>query len=100
VSLALSPLSLHDALPISTISKLATGLLHHQQWATLRSLTEPGAIEPLVGTPLLADFAGVSADELRAAIREALDASGDSTAALQRSEEHTSELQSPYDLVC
>ena len=56
----------------AAISKLANALLHHQHWATLRTLTEPGALEPLVGTPLLADFAESTATELRAAIGEAV----------------------------
>ena len=30
----------------AAISKLANALLHHQQWATIRTLGEPGALEP------------------------------------------------------
>src|SRR5437867_9425535 len=70
-------LSLHDALPI-----LGARLL--RQWL-LQPLCDPGLIRERQ------DAIGVlvAVPETRSRLRAAL-----------RSEEHTSELQSPYDLVC
>src|SRR5699024_11369568 len=75
----LFPLSLHDALPISPQASVADWI----EGARLRTL--PAAIAPVAaGT-------GVAA---------AIDAVVWWKAALARSEEHTSELQSRFDLVC
>src|SRR5207248_3428760 len=87
---AIHTLSLHDALPICQIPELPPCELY------CHSLTDPTILS----------------DELRAAGAQTLTlfglhmparlfAGGDADAArAKRSEEHTSELQSPYDLVC
>ncbi|MBA2462698.1 MAG: DUF1998 domain-containing protein [Actinobacteria bacterium] len=56
------------------LSKLARRLLRDQHWATLRVMTAPGQIEAIASTPLLSAYVGVSADDLRAAIDEAVHA--------------------------
>jgi hypothetical protein len=58
----------------AALSKLARRLLHDPQWSTLRSLVGPGQLETLMGTPLLSAYADTTADELRAAIKEATNA--------------------------
>src|SRR5207248_1893044 len=92
---ALYPLSLHDALPISTAEILAPSrcspfffallvrpLIGNRVYATVGSRPRaPAALRLCSLLPLLPHGCG----------REELSA---------RSEEHTSELQSPYDLVC
>src|SRR5207248_10169458 len=86
----LSTLSLHDALPISREAGEVVGT------ATLRRVQIDGRDEVEVGYRVAAAWWGLGiATEMAAALvdvaRERLGL---------RSEEHTSELQSPYDLVC
>src|SRR5207248_7872721 len=77
------PLSLHDALPISrATSSVACA------WSVARFRSSPGSASPR--SPAARAAAGGSS-----AIRIRWGASNG-----PRSEEHTSELQSPYDLVC
>src|SRR5207248_7542898 len=87
------PLSLHDALPIwpaaRTYFQSRAGLAggHGQSGAHPRSLLRGGWYR----RPCLYR-------NLRSAPEERCEAAHDGKA--DRSEEHTSELQSPYDLVC
>src|SRR5207248_11162658 len=83
----LSPLSLHDALPICSTTGAEAG--------------------PAVSRPALTPASGPSHAPIRfpAAPQPGLLVSdpttpGRNTQVEPRSEEHTSELQSPYDLVC
>src|SRR5207248_10105661 len=84
---ATSPLSLHDALPI-WLPVLAAG---HRRAEPLAQRPRPAAvasrrIDLHVGIRIVVErLAGLGVEPGRP---------------VQRSEEHTSELQSPYDLVC
>src|SRR5207248_10613388 len=89
------PLSLHDALPIS-----AQDLL---QWLRMK------LVDPLPSFASLGDQSGIFEDleMLRNGRERNPEGFGQLPSRLfslfqqhQRSEEHTSELQSPYDLVC
>src|SRR5207248_10181478 len=82
---AISPLSLHDALPIL--------------WASGRALTSEAAValaldEPVKPVPSAAPPSGKGAPGENPALTVV------GRYRVARSEEHTSELQSPYDLVC
>src|SRR5207248_10419096 len=93
------PLSLHDALPISS---------PHVEWSAgaVELLTEAREW-PRTGQPRRAGISsfGISGTNAHVII-EAPDAVAEAVAPdvvgpdIVRSEEHTSELQSPYDLVC
>src|SRR5207248_9326550 len=87
---AISPLSLHDALPISGVSTSCTPGATSRLPAppTTRSLLTPAFLTAPIK---LCGFADWNLTALMTASCPAR--SG-------RSEEHTSELQSPYDLVC
>src|SRR5207248_5133718 len=86
-------LSLHDALPISDLvffddvlpAQAVAVFLHHRKRQQQRPL---GRFQ----SEVLDDFRRIDHRRHRAALI--------SRAAAVRSEEHTSELQSPYDLVC
>src|SRR5207248_10719380 len=89
-------LSLHDALPISDAAEVVLARLPAAAAAELDRMAvgDPGLREGVSERDLV---------ELRVAARSRKAADVDErpeTGLLQRSEEHTSELQSPYDLVC
>src|SRR5207248_9694830 len=87
----ISPLSLHDALPISYVAQV-----DRQGCALILADTWPEKI----GNGLMFISLNVEPETREAAIA-ALDAlRAELEAKGVRSEEHTSELQSPYDLVC
>src|SRR5207248_7141889 len=89
-----STLSLHDALPISS----SVILLAARRWPSGEGTTCPSA------TPPSAPTGGASLSRSRALKSRSTMTARSRTAAssptASRSEEHTSELQSPYDLVC
>src|SRR5207248_9822788 len=92
---SISTLSLHDALPIFEIErgdKIGDILLVRDGWLVdVKRLESTRLFEknsPGMGTHRCIGMAIVEKPQF-----------GD-TASNQRSEEHTSELQSPYDLVC
>src|SRR5207248_5383187 len=82
------PLSLHDALPISSTSRPSTCRPPASALASGTAAAPPRSRERR-GAP-----ARGACDE------SCCDTSGGMGRATLRSEEHTSELQSPYDLVC
>src|SRR5207248_11344362 len=96
---ATSTLSLHDALPISPLGGERTGQVHDagdglaDLDGLLREREPPGLdardVEDLVD----------QLQQVPAALEDLLHALAVGSA-VGRSEEHTSELQSPYDLVC
>src|SRR5207248_11496719 len=84
-------LSLHDALPIFIVEHPA------------QRRADPGRVEPhhgravgVLGEPEQAE----RANREQAVRRGVVDVAVEHHAPAYRSEEHTSELQSPYDLVC
>src|SRR5207248_11787843 len=86
-------LSLHDALPIFSPGDLVLGLVVEDDVRLDAPVLE---VPPALGLP--PRVFGLRAD---AAVDERLvGADPDDAAPRARSEEHTSELQSPYDLVC
>src|SRR5207248_11658690 len=96
-SSVLVTLSLHDALPI------LSGLYHrrledHEQQLARRA--RPGLAAIVLVVPRRAQGDGADAPAARADAVHDASASACQDAARLRSEEHTSELQSPYDLVC
>src|SRR5207248_6782982 len=96
----LYPLSLHDALPISSPTHSPSATLKetpstaltfaerrwNSVWRFSTSRTMPGAVK-------------TQKSRASRAVAAPMADSGDD-AKIRRSEEHTSELQSPYDLVC
>src|SRR5207248_5164269 len=94
------PLSLHDALPIFTAP--ATGTAH----ATTYGSTYNTVLDAYTGSCLSATDRGCNDDAGSRTQSELSFGVIKNTsylmevAQLGRSEEHTSELQSPYDLVC
>src|SRR5207248_10885524 len=91
-------LSLHDALPISL--GLASDARRNVRQFSRGMLQRAGLAQALVNDPelLILDEPTSALDPAaRVAVRELL---LESRQAGKRSEEHTSELQSPYDLVC
>src|SRR5207248_7740022 len=90
---AISPLSLHDALPISPV--LARIQIDQQAAMALRGPAAPPAnAAPSTGSTLAQWFVDLVPQNVMKA------ASDGAMLPVIRSEEHTSELQSPYDLVC
>src|SRR5699024_12366159 len=92
----ITPLSLHDALPISSEVKAAitgSGRADKKQVTTMVT-----RILGLEAPPKPADAADALAIAICHSWRGAL--SAQSTPGQERSEEHTSELQSRFDLVC
>src|SRR5699024_12794462 len=93
------PLSLHDALPISTGTDTVTPLSGSALAHSLRSaLDGPGRAAHDSGFALAADqefqpVHGLTVEQHR-------DRVADQMRRIARSEEHTSELQSRFDLVC
>src|SRR5207248_7589986 len=91
----LSPLSLHDALPIWIFAGYQDAVAEAADHPGLTELAEgtpgpgPWGATPRVFQVTLKEFAG----DIAVLSRERFGPAG-------RSEEHTSELQSPYDLVC
>src|SRR5437867_3243349 len=90
-------LSLHDALPISLVERLTVGWDLNQEWAAGQLALHPDTVTRAQFSQL------AQADSSRHCVAAIL-GSGDPSPwvrrTLLRSEEHTSELQSPYDLVC
>src|SRR5207248_11589266 len=80
---AISPLSLHDALPIAIRASLAFGSVQNSSGNFVKA-------DPASMTAACVATEGSVRQDVRISL---VDARG-------RSEEHTSELQSPYDLVC
>src|SRR5207248_11802976 len=97
LTLVLYTLSLHDALPISTTSGCGTAATGTRSpalrstWTGSSASTTTSAMRPATPCSTSALCCG-----RRCAPATCRPASG----ATSRSEEHTSELQSPYDLVC
>src|SRR5207248_9143580 len=92
----ISTLSLHDALPILTTLLRAIGSLAKEQWFGER-------LDLSSDQGILDAFRDVDTDPNVRYIQATLDrdpVKREDEALLERSEEHTSELQSPYDLVC
>src|SRR5699024_11503992 len=87
---ALYPLSLHDALPISPLAHGYPPRAHRVATQAVRLGTVVALADPLGSRGLSAHQMAVRTEALRD-----LDA-----AVRRRSEEHTSELQSRFDLVC
>src|SRR5207248_4875413 len=92
---ALSTLSLHDALPI----------LAGDPGQTILDQIQAAAFEGGGAADVLVDDLDEARDNGKRAVDVVDDAGvdfafGADDFLLQRSEEHTSELQSPYDLVC
>src|SRR5207248_4649807 len=92
---ALYTLSLHDALPISALPETWIYILsikpskaRWNEWPKMKAANS--LIRDFAGTQQRVQYIDVAADMF--------DAQGKLRA--DRSEEHTSELQSPYDLVC
>src|SRR5207248_6179504 len=79
-------LSLHDALPISKEGYSLILIGHKDHDEVVGTLGEAPLVTQVVGSP--EQVAGLEVPD------------PDRVAYLTRSEEHTSELQSPYDLVC
>src|SRR5207249_9035869 len=94
---ALSTLSLHDALPISSLREIVL----RQPQLTRARLQLDAAQRPLVLPPLADDEAEDVGVEAKAALEIVDGKAGLKHSQPQRrSEEHTSELQSRFDLVC
>src|SRR5207249_11989142 len=87
-------LSLHDALPISEIDGLEAGA------GGLRVVGNENDVEvrPLLGD-VEKELSAIAPEEVRDIV-SVLDFHGEDTIERGRSEEHTSELQSRFDLVC
>src|SRR5207248_8531548 len=90
-------LSLHDALPISIRSSA--------RWASRKEgLKSSGFTQsrPIDTDTVMPSSDSATASRMRVASSSASGSlpSGDCGTSTMRSEEHTSELQSPYDLVC
>src|SRR5207248_10218253 len=90
-------LSLHDSLPICSIVVLAPGLCHyvyclpefdHLPAELVSHTSNHSTFESFAGKRVVVIGGGQSSLETAALAHES------------RSEEHTSELQSPYDIVC
>src|SRR5207248_4489933 len=96
---AYSTLSLHDALPISRLGCDPLDVGAHQR-------QRPGSEALQVEVELLLDENSQHTDGRAPQAERVLGASRlladgeDARQRVERSEEHTSELQSPYDLVC
>src|SRR5207248_9659822 len=84
-------LSLHDALPISCSPRTAPGTSTRSKWSTAERSTAPAPTCSPSSTRCSTWHASSRAS--RKSVRRR-------RRCATRSEEHTSELQSPYDLVC
>src|SRR5207244_12599814 len=93
-SLPLYTLSLHDALPISNASLLSLSRSPRSKKTTVLVSSPTTVVRTVLPSPTLTPLRTsrfLAASSVRA---------NRVTASLQRSEEHTSELQSPDHLVC
>src|SRR5207248_10977568 len=88
-------LSLHDALPISLLVCSPFGL---RLQAAVVTLTARHRVSRRGICELASDLFGVTLST--GAVDAICQRASDALAGPHRSEEHTSELQSPYDLVC
>src|SRR5207248_8697126 len=95
---AIYTLSLHDALPICRRREVGWDRLVIAPGSVSRTLSLPGVLDHAKGFKNVAEALYLR-DHLLAQL-ELADASDDPARRRERSEEHTSELQSPYDLVC
>src|SRR5207248_11382661 len=84
-------LSLHDALPISTSSISAS----ERSWPIASGVIVPGRT-----TVSFSGRTGSASGSSSSSARACSSALTSTNSSSLRSEEHTSELQSPYDLVC
>src|SRR5207248_9645513 len=95
----LYPLSLHDALPIS-----ATRSPVPVRWTSIEINRGPAPARNLAWRMAEGEWIAFTDDDCRPAtdwLVQLLKTADEAQAeVVQRSEEHTSELQSPYDLVC
>src|SRR5207248_10938077 len=90
-------LSLHDALPISVFDP--ANLISFTQLAT--NAASGGNVYLAAGRSLAAVVHALeSTGRFKVISRPMVFTSNNKKAIIARSEEHTSELQSPYDLVC
>src|SRR5207253_11159483 len=98
--IALYTLSLHDALPISM--RLGGGVRAREQEAPVRVVgpARPGLLAAERPFAVTSFGPGTQAREVAARVRLAEALAEDQLAAEDRSEEHTSELQSRGHLVC
>src|SRR5207248_9751311 len=93
---AISTLSLHDALPISLIDEVDAEPTSPTMTGVRNTLRDFDALVARWNAVRTSELAALNV-KLRAAGQEAI---ASPTQPHSRSEEHTSELQSPYDLVC
>src|SRR5207248_6523802 len=93
-----STLSLPAALPISPPPAIARGARASRGLRRLTGLRAPGRSEPVLSLRGVWHELHDGPAILRGATLSVR--AGESVALMGRSEEHTSELQSPYDLVC
>src|SRR5207248_4597917 len=92
------PLSLHDALPISYVNCEGLWQSHPGAAAPVGEARPGWKVLRVLGNLLgLEGFDYQSSEDV---LREVREACAGVKPAGYRSEEHTSELQSPYDLVC
>src|SRR5207248_11429057 len=89
------PLSLHDALPI--FASIEVPVIEHRKHG-FDDLND--AIERDVGRKIVVVGACIGTDSHTTGIDAIMNMKGFAGDYGLRSEEHTSELQSPYDLVC
>src|SRR5207249_10688546 len=94
-----SPLRLHDALPILTVIPISNQIAHGgYQSAFLTWGLIQGAVVVVCGFLLRAPRPGETPTVVPRAVPQA--AKDSTPTEMLRSEEHTSELQSRFDLVC
>src|SRR5207248_10649186 len=90
----LCPLSLHDALPIYCFAMTSVCALERSAWSVLSLWSSTFSFsERIVRSEEPANFCNSFSEVLSFDLRLSI-------CSISRSEEHTSELQSPYDLVC
>src|SRR5205807_9793466 len=94
------PLSLHDALPISSTASIPDDVVQGKLSQQTRVIIDGGYFGPN-GTLAAASFQGnvIVQDQNNPSTSRQLNTLM-STVQINRSEEHTSELQSPCNLVC
>src|SRR5207248_10742126 len=93
----LYPLSLHDALPISP---LAVDRRAQDPLAPLKAFLNGSKLRVMVAAESPGRRETMASYFAEYGLKPAAAASFEQFQASPRSEEHTSELQSPYDLVC
>src|SRR5207248_11575324 len=93
---SISTLSLHDALPIFIAQELKVSV------ENVTAVVMGGHGDTMVPLVRLSNVSGIPLTELMdaATLQRLVERTQNGGAEIVRSEEHTSELQSPYDLVC